>query len=67
MEHLQNPISHAKLVHIYGLCSQKVHSYGTHVHNYRTFGCRAKSLKFWKCTFFKETKAMKFLLNQISS
>ena len=34
----KNPVCHSELVYIYEICFQKVHNYGTHVHNYENFG-----------------------------
>ena len=47
-----------KIFHIFGICSQKVHNYGTHVHNYGTLGCRAKMAQCWMCTFPNKTKSI---------
>ena len=43
MELFAKPYFSYKLVHIYGMCSQKVYNYGTDVQHYGTFGCRTKT------------------------
>ena len=43
MRHLAKPHFSLKWVHFYGICFQKVRNYGTHVYNYGTFGCKAKT------------------------